>query len=1443
MSAGAASRLRTLLEAKPKLTYVRIRTGGGLDVTLTLPDGRRTTFAFNPRLDPSNGKAYAQWTGPTDVQAVLTNFNSAETELDYFPSLHWASGDLSYGLPAFGCQDVPAWVLQTQDGTQYYITRGAPNNVIYDTSGNGSFVNVRAYGPPALTKIVQRTGDTITIGSDGIAHYAPNATNATRSVFFDRDSQSRITAMHDMISGSNGLPVVKYIYQQDTGNLIQVLKLTDRAAGTYAPEKYHYDNPAFPHYITSIENALGIPVARNLYDSSGRLVALVDASGNTNQVIHNLTNRLEIVIDPLGHTNITAYDLRGNITATTNALNGVTLRAYDDNNKTNEVAYLNGQPYATNSTAYTPEGFLQSQTDPLQHTVSFFCNQYGQVTNTIDARGYGTTNYFDDGGNLTGTADPLGQASTSVFNGSGLLAWSRDALGTVVTNTWDDSGNLIGTATLDASGTILSTNTAAFDANGNQTNVVVWRRVNGVWTGATNTYVLDAQGRRIATIAPDGGISRSVLNELGQAVQTIDALSRTNFHDFDAMGREYRTTYPDGFFTLTLFDAVGNAYAQVDRGGRTNYNLFDALKRHVGTVFADGSTNWTLLDDLGRVRFTVDGRGVTNAAGYNVAGQRTSQTNAWGTAQQNVTGASFDANGNEIYSTNALGVVTTNVFDPLNRPVETDYADGTKTSTGYNAGGQRVAETNQDGIITLFGNDGAGRLTSVTNGFGTTNQAVTRYVNDEAGNPVAQIDALNRTNRFEADAMGRRTKHILPAGQSESWGFDVAGNEIRHTNFNGAVLTNQFDSMNRRTNVSSIGGYSVRFGYSPTGQRTNMVDQSGTTSYLYNARDWLTNKVVAWSSGPVVSLNYGLDANGNVTNIWSSTSGGVNLVYSLDSLNRITNVLAGGSQAASYAFDLNGNLKGIRYGNGITNLNQYDPLNRLTNMVWLSNQVQLASFYYQLGATGNRTNLSESVNGTSRSYSWAFDPLYRLRTETITGLGSVSYGVDLVGNRTNRTAGLDGLPAQNFAYGTNDWLLSHAYDSSGNTLWTTNGAIATGPYYYDVENRLTNFNNTEFLTYNGDSIRVKKTANGTNYFYLVDDRNSTGYAQVLEEWTATGGTTNLGRVYNWGLALISQREASGTVYYFLADGHGSTRLLTDTSGTVVNAFAFDAYGNLIASNGPPQAAHLYCGEYFDPDLGMYSLRARYFNPDTGRFWTADDDGHGDQEDPKSLHIYNYCANNPVNIIDPSGQDGELVSLLTTISIGLNISSAVNHAIHREYGAMLVDIAGAASGGFGLAGGLGLFENSLPSALRFAGAGISASGAVISSANVLKGISIVIAGTDLMMAMSSQSHHIMTDKNYVSGAPNGQGPFTPKFEELLRGTGIKLGDDINIVEVAGHTGPHPEANQYVFDYLQRAVSGLVRGTPEYKAAIEKALKKLGEECATPGTPLNKMLVGR
>lgn len=389
----------------------------------------------------------------------------------------------------------------------------------------------------------------------------------------------------------------------------------------------------------------------------------------------------------------------------------------------------------------------------------------------------------------------------------------------------------------------------------------------------------------------------------------------------------------------------------------------------------------------------------------------------------------------------------------------------------------------------------------------------------------------------------------------------------------------------------------------------------------------------------------------------------MNLRYAYDRLNRITNVLAGGSLGASYGFDLNGNVQCIRYGNGLTNLYQYDVLNRLTNSVWKSNQLTVASFYYQLGGTGNRTNLTETLftSVTNRSYAWAYDSLYRLTNETISALGNLGYKYDQVGNRTNRlTTGTvaSPLPSVTNLFGENDWLTTDAYDCNGNTLWTTNGGAATGPYYYDLENHLTNFDNSVFLAYNGDGNRVRKTVNGTNFYYLIAERNPSGYAQVLEEWAASGGTTNLTRVYNYGLALVSQQEGT-TVYYFIPDGHGSTRLLTDGTGVVVNALTYDAYGSLLGSDDAPATTYLYCGEQFDPDLGLYYLRARYFNPQTGRFWTADDGEQGDQEDPKSMHLYTYCESDPVNHVDPSGHD--IGEMLTVMDIGFSFFAQISPA--------------------------------------------------------------------------------------------------------------------------------------------------------------------------------------
>jgi len=100
-----------------------------------------------------------------------------------------------------------------------------------------------------------------------------------------------------------------------------------------------------------------------------------------------------------------------------------------------------------------------------------------------------------------------------------------------------------------------------------------------------------------------------------------------------------------------------------------------------------------------------------------------------------------------------------------------------------------------------------------------------------------------------------------------------------------------------------------------------------------------------------------------------------------------------------------------------------------------------------------------------------------------------------------------------------------------------------------------------------------------------------------------------------------------------------------------------------------------------------------------------------------------------------------------------------------------------------------------------------------------------------------NHHIATNKNYVSGLRGG--PWSPRFEELFERGGLSLGDELNKVRLPEHFGPHPEAyHREIFDRLTDATKGLPNDA--VGDALRNELRKLGQECATPGTDLNRML---
>lgn len=115
-------------------------------------------------------------------------------------------------------------------------------------------------------------------------------------------------------------------------------------------------------------------------------------------------------------------------------------------------------------------------------------------------------------------------------------------------------------------------------------------------------------------------------------------------------------------------------------------------------------------------------------------------------------------------------------------------------------------------------------------------------------------------------------------------------------------------------------------------------------------------------------------------------------------------------------------------------------------------------------------------------------------------------------------------------------------------------------------------------------------ANGVVTRYLVDDLNPTGYPQVVEE------TGSAPRTYTYGLQRVNENQiinGAQTPSFYGYDGMGSVRQLTNLAGAVTDTYEYDAYGNKIASTGTTPNIYLYRGEQWDPDLGLYYLRARY----------------------------------------------------------------------------------------------------------------------------------------------------------------------------------------------------------------------------------------------------------
>ncbi|HWQ71442.1 MAG TPA: RHS repeat-associated core domain-containing protein, partial [Desulfitobacteriaceae bacterium] len=130
--------------------------------------------------------------------------------------------------------------------------------------------------------------------------------------------------------------------------------------------------------------------------------------------------------------------------------------------------------------------------------------------------------------------------------------------------------------------------------------------------------------------------------------------------------------------------------------------------------------------------------------------------------------------------------------------------------------------------------------------------------------------------------------------------------------------------------------------------------------------------------------------------------------------------------------------------------------------------------------------------------------------------------------------------------------------------------------------------------------------------------------------------------YLRGINLIFSEDSQGAQEYYLFNGHGDVVQLTGTDGNVSKSYDYDAFGVEKNPDANDTNPFRYSGEYLDSETNTYYLRARNYDPTTGRF-LSEDTNTGKATDPLSLNLYTYCSNNPIRYIDTTGNAPEDVT--------------------------------------------------------------------------------------------------------------------------------------------------------------------------------------------------------